>query len=239
MLTYSAIFEIELILNELNKLMPADITNTIRSLSAGIDTIKKLAELAKKSQSVELREGILELKEQLLSAKEAALEVKQELLAYREENIALKNENNENIELKQQLENFQIPNIAVSKTTASNITGTWERLQRDEVTNPNYVRITHNTTTNVITGRIFDTKTGYGFCLQGFYLPSSRRLSFIRKSTVDCTSPAIQYYEGWVYPGGQTLNLTYHVWDYSGSSFPLPETGLDYPVSAIKRSETP
>ena len=64
--------------------MPADITNTIRSLSAGIDIIKKLAELAKKSQSVELREGILELKEQLLSAKEAVLEIEQELLAYRE-----------------------------------------------------------------------------------------------------------------------------------------------------------
>lgn len=112
MLTYSAIFEIELILNELNKLMPPDITNTIRSLSAGIDIIKKLAELAKKSQSIELREGILELKEQLLSAKEAVLEIEQELLAYREENIAL---NNENIELKQELENFQIPNIAVSK----------------------------------------------------------------------------------------------------------------------------
>ena len=92
--------------------MPPDITNTIRSLSAGIDIIKKLAELAKKSQSIELREGILELKEQLLSAKEAVLEIEQELLAYREENIAL---NNENIELKQELENFQIPNIAVSK----------------------------------------------------------------------------------------------------------------------------
>ena len=113
--TYSAIFEIKLILNELNKLMPADITNTIRGLSAGIDTIKKLAELAKKSQNVELREGILELKEQLLNAKEAVLEVKQELSAYKEENT----------ELKQELENFQIPNIAVSQATASNITGTW------------------------------------------------------------------------------------------------------------------
>jgi chromosome segregation ATPase len=115
---YSAILELELTLNELNKLMPADITNTIRGLSAGIDTIKKLAELAKKSQSVELREGILELKEQLLSAKEAVLEVKQELSAYKEENVALKNENvalknenvalkNENTELKHQLENSQ------------------------------------------------------------------------------------------------------------------------------------
>jgi chromosome segregation ATPase len=227
--TYSAIFEIELILNELNKLMPADITNTIRGLSAGIDTIKKLAELAKKSQNVELREGILELKEQLLNAKEAVLEVKQELSAYKEENI----------ELKQELENFQIPNIAVSQASASNITGTWERLQRDEVTNPNYVRITHNTTTNVITGRIFDTKTAHGFCLQGFYLPSSRRVSFIRRKTVDCTSPAMQYYEGWVYPGGETMGLTYHVWDYSGSSFPLPEIGVDFPIGLRKVSETP
>ncbi len=107
------------------------------------------------------------------------------------------------------------------------------------LTNPSYLRINHNTSTNVITGRIFDTKTAYGQCIQGFYLPSSRRLSFIRKSTVNCTSPAIQYYEGWVYPGGQTLNVTYHVWDYSGSSYPLPETGLDFPISAKKVSETP
>ncbi len=107
------------------------------------------------------------------------------------------------------------------------------------LTNPSYLRINHNTSTNVITGRIFDSKTAYGQCIQGFYLPSSRRLSFIRKATVDCTSAAIQYYEGWVYPGGQTLNVTYHVWDYSGSSYPLPETGLDFPISAKKVSETP
>lgn len=101
---YSAIFEIEVTLSDLNKLMPADITNTIRGLSAGIDTIKKLAELAKKSQSVELREGILDLREQLLSAKEALLDVKQELSAYKEENVLLKNEN---IQLRQQIENSQ------------------------------------------------------------------------------------------------------------------------------------
>jgi hypothetical protein len=134
---------------------------------------------------------------------------------------------------------FLLPNIAVSQTTANNITGTWLRQGPDEGTNPNYVRITHNTTTNVITGRIFDTKTAYGFCLQGFYLPSSRRISFVRKKTVDCTSPIIQYYEGWAYPGGQTMGLTYHVWDYSGSSFPLPETGVDFPIGLRKISETP
>lgn len=101
---YSAILDIETTLNELNELMPADIVTTIRGLSAGIDSIKKLAELAKKSQNVELREGILDLREQLLSAKDDILDVKQELSAYKEENIALKNEN---AQLKQQLENPQ------------------------------------------------------------------------------------------------------------------------------------
>ena len=101
---YSAILDIEITVNELNELMPADIATTIRGLSAGIDSIKKLAELAKKSQNVELREGILDLREQLLSAKEALLDVKQELSVYKEESIALKNEN---AQLKQQLENPQ------------------------------------------------------------------------------------------------------------------------------------
>jgi regulator of replication initiation timing len=101
---YSAILDIETTLNELNQLMPADIVTTIRGLSAGIDSIKKLAELAKKSQNVELREGILDLREQLLSAKDDILDVKQELSAYKEENIALKNEI---AQLKQQLENPQ------------------------------------------------------------------------------------------------------------------------------------
>jgi hypothetical protein len=134
---------------------------------------------------------------------------------------------------------FLLPNIAISQTTANNITGTWQRLATDETTTPNYVRITHNTTTNVITGRIFDTNTSKGNCLQGFYLPSSRRVSFIRRQTIDCTSRIIQYYEGWAYPGGGTMGLTYHVWDYSGSSFPLPQTGLDFPVGLRKISETP
>jgi hypothetical protein len=133
------------------------------------------------------------------------------------------------------------PTPALSQTTANNVTGTWQIVKGDEglgLTNPLYLRINHNTSSNVITGRIYDTKTAYGQCIQGFYLPSSRRVSFIRKRTVDCTSPAYQYYEGWVYPGGQTMNLTYHVWDSAGSDFSLPATGLDFPVSAKKVSET-
>lgn len=133
------------------------------------------------------------------------------------------------------------PKIAYSQS-ANNITGTWQILRGDTGlggTEKTFLRVRHNTTSNVITGRIYITPTSPGQCIKGFYLPALRRLSFVRTSTTDCTSPLIQYYEGWVYPGGATLNVTYHVWDYSGSSFPLPETGLDYPISAIKRSETP
>jgi hypothetical protein len=135
---------------------------------------------------------------------------------------------------------FLLPNIAISQT-ADNITGTWQIMKGDDglaLTNPYYLRINHNTSSNVITGRIYDTKTAYGQCIKGFYLPSSRRLSFVRTKTVDCTSAIIQYWEGWVYPGGTMLNTTYHVWDSSGSTFSLPDTGLDFPVSAKKVSET-
>ncbi len=134
-----------------------------------------------------------------------------------------------------------LPNLAIAQT-ASNITGTWEILKGDTGlggSNPFLLKINHDTSTNVIAGIIFKTSTSPGQCIKGFYLPSSRRLSFVRTSNTDCTSPIIQYYEGWVYPGGKILNATYHVWDYSGSSFSLPETGLDYPISAFKRSETP
>jgi len=135
---------------------------------------------------------------------------------------------------------FLLPNIAISQTTANNITGTWLRQATDEATSPNYVRITHNTTTNVITGRIFDTNnTANGLCLQGFYLPSSRRVSFIRRSGISCTSPIVQYYEGWVYPGGATMGLTYHVWDTSGTTFAVPQIGVDFPIGLKKVSETP
>lgn len=134
------------------------------------------------------------------------------------------------------------PNLAIAQT-ASNITGTWELLRGDTQglggSNPFLLKINHNTSTNVIAGIIYNTSTSPGQCIKGFYLPSSRRLSFVRTSNTDCASPIIQYYEGWVYPGGKTLNATYHVWDYSGSNFSLPGTGLDYPISAIKRSETP
>jgi regulator of replication initiation timing len=98
---YAAVAQITVILNELNDLMPTDITTAIRGVSVSIDAVKKLADLAVKSQNIELREGILSLREQLLEAKDALLDAKQELSAYKEENVALKNENTK---LRQELE---------------------------------------------------------------------------------------------------------------------------------------
>jgi uncharacterized Fe-S cluster-containing MiaB family protein len=95
---YSAIFEIEVALNELNELMGTDIVATIRGVSSGIDTIKKLVELAGQTQNIELRQGILDLKEQLLSARETLFDAKQEIAEKNEEikRLTLENQNLKN-----------------------------------------------------------------------------------------------------------------------------------------------
>ena len=124
--------------------------------------------------------------------------------------------------------------------TASNITGSWQFSSLAN-TSPgfNQLRITHNTSSNVISGRIYNTTSTPGQCIEGFYLPASRRVTFIRKQTIDCTSPPIQFYEGWVAYTGQSMGLTYHVWNYSGSALPLPESGLDFGVFVTRVSNTP
>ena len=70
--------------------MAVDIATTVKGLSVSIDTIKKLAEMAMKSQNIELQEGILTIREQLLTAKEALLNSKEDILNLKEENSKLK-----------------------------------------------------------------------------------------------------------------------------------------------------
>jgi hypothetical protein len=70
--------------------MAADLAATVKTVSAGIDTLKKLADLALKTQNLELQEGIIELRIQLLDLKEALLGVKEESLTVREENESLR-----------------------------------------------------------------------------------------------------------------------------------------------------
>ncbi|MBE9224005.1 hypothetical protein IQ264_00750 [Phormidium sp. LEGE 05292] len=70
--------------------MSTDIAKAVMGVSAGIDAIKKLGDLAVKSQNLELREGILSLREQLLEAKDALLDAKEQVSNYKEENATLK-----------------------------------------------------------------------------------------------------------------------------------------------------
>jgi len=46
--------------------MATDITTAVWGVSAGIDAVKKLTDLAISSRNIELQEGILALREQLL-----------------------------------------------------------------------------------------------------------------------------------------------------------------------------
>jgi len=87
---YSAIASIEETLQELENLMGADLSIAVRTVSTGIDALKKLTDLAVKTQNIELQEGILELRGQLLEIKESLLEAKEENFNLREENKEMK-----------------------------------------------------------------------------------------------------------------------------------------------------
>lgn len=86
---YQAVFEITENLVEIQALMPNTISEATRTLSTGIDAVKKLADLAMKTQNIDLQEGILELREQLLFAKESLLNAKEEISDLKEENRKL------------------------------------------------------------------------------------------------------------------------------------------------------
>ena len=87
---YSAIVCIEETLREIESIMAVDFSVALRTVSSGIDTLKKLTDLAVKSQNIELQEGIIEYRVQLLEIKESLLEAKEDNLNLREENKLLK-----------------------------------------------------------------------------------------------------------------------------------------------------
>lgn len=87
---YAAVVSIEELLKELGNLMSSDIPTAIKGISAGIEAIKKIRDIALKTQNIELQEGILAVREQLLAAKEALLNSREDTLALKEENNKLK-----------------------------------------------------------------------------------------------------------------------------------------------------
>ena len=87
---YSAIVSTSETLQKAENLMASDISLAVRTASNGIDLLKKLAELAVKTQNVELQEGILEVREQLLEVRKALVEAKEENFNLLEENKEMK-----------------------------------------------------------------------------------------------------------------------------------------------------
>jgi hypothetical protein len=113
------------------------------------------------------------------------------------------------------------PNVALSQT-ASNLTNNWSVIGNNST---GTLTLNHNTTSNVITGTI------YGQCIEGFYIPSVRRLVFIRRSSNDCTGVPYQFYEGWVSNNGKYLGGKFSVWNTpNGAS----TSGVDFNFSATR-----
>lgn len=87
---YALITSIEATFREIDEHMPADLSTTVRTVASGIDTLKRLADLALSTQNIDLREGLNQLREHLIEVKESLLEIREENLAFKEENLNLR-----------------------------------------------------------------------------------------------------------------------------------------------------
>lgn len=87
---FRAVIDIENLFNDLDALMAINLGEMTRTVSTGIDAIKKLTDLALQTKNVELQEGLIGLREQLITIKESLLEAREENLSLKEENGLLK-----------------------------------------------------------------------------------------------------------------------------------------------------
>ena len=87
---FRAVIDIENLFSELETLMAINLGEMTRTVSTGIDAIKKLTDLAIQSKNIELQEGLIGLREQLITIKESLLEAREENLSLKEENALLK-----------------------------------------------------------------------------------------------------------------------------------------------------
>jgi hypothetical protein len=94
---FRAVIDIENLFNDLETLMAINLGEMTRTVSTGIDAVKKLTDLAIQSKNIELQEGLIGLREQLITIKESLLETREENLSLKEENSILK-EKIENLE---------------------------------------------------------------------------------------------------------------------------------------------
>jgi hypothetical protein len=118
------------------------------------------------------------------------------------------------------------PNLALSQSAnPNNIIGRWTVVGD----------INPTTTTLNITQSANGTISGtiFGNPLQGVYIPSSRRIVFVRI----VNGVPVQFYQGWLSANGLRLAGQINIWNSSGGSI---TTGtVDFNFSATKVSDLP
>jgi hypothetical protein len=101
--------------------------------------------------------------------------------------------------------------------------------------NPNNVSGTWNVEANQYTGTlVIDSNSGnlsgsiFDQSIEGFYIPGSRRIVFVRKSQ----GVPYQFFEGTVSSSGQQMSGQFHAWNSAGGA---SMNGVDFSFSATKR----
>lgn len=99
----------------------------------------------------------------------------------------------------------------------SDISGTWD-IEANQYTGTLVI----DGDQGELSGSIFDQS------IEGFYIPSSRRIVFVRKSQ----GIPYQFYHGRVSSSSQQINGFFHAWSEAGGA---SMAGVDFSFSAAKR----
>ena len=115
------------------------------------------------------------------------------------------------------------PGVALSQSaTPANITGRWNVAANNSTGSLNITQSANGTISGTILGNT----------LEGYYIPSSRRIVFVRIINGIPT----QFYSGWISQNGLGLGGQLNIWNFLAGN---PTGGVDYNFSATKVSDFP
>jgi hypothetical protein len=124
-----------------------------------------------------------------------------------------------------------LPDVALSQSaTPGNITGRWSGLSNDTSVT---LRITQ-AANNVISGTMIDNGTTSPVRIEGYYVPSTRRIVFVRIPAN--SSVPFQFYNGWISRNGLRIGGNFSVWTIGNGA---SANGVDFPFNATKASDFP
>lgn len=118
----------------------------------------------------------------------------------------------------------EAPTAITDTGSTADISGSWEYQANNDhshLTNGPFLEITQDG--NAISGSMFGTNT-----IEGFYLPASRRLVFVRK---DAQGSPIQFFEAFVATNGSTMAGKMQTWTPAGG---VGAQGADFNFSAVR-----